>query len=425
MFPTTSEINDKYVKTIHTKAGDWRILRRGAFYGPNASGKTSLIKSIAFAKDFILSGTGTGKGTGVNQFKGNFEDLEEQSVFQFMFLAPDGEIYEYGFALDKRQVYEEWLLILTEKDFVPLFERATDKNGKTQISIEAKLARKNSKDRELAEVLKNSIQEKQRNQLFLYKLYDNGVKKVNVIIEWFQSLHIIFPNTKVQFLPIRISRDSEFQQFVSDSLSMLDTGVMNVSAESDEMDFHDFAEQYRVPQELVEKIEEQKHGMFNVNGKYYIFGEKKTNSISLVQVKFKHLLNGQNADFDLEEESDGTQRLLDLLPILFAMDKKNSGIYFVDEIDRSLHTRLSSYLLKEFLNKCTDTNFQILFTAHDVNLINLDEFAQDEIWFVEKNSMGETGIRPLSDFEIQKDQDVLKAYLNGRFGAVPNIKGGR
>jgi hypothetical protein len=65
----------------------------------------------------------------------------------------------------------------------------------------------------------------------------------------------------------------------------------------------------------------------------------------------------------------------------------------------------------------------MIYTAHDVNLIDLDNFVQDEIWFVEKNSLGETNIKPLSDFDIHKDQDVLKAYLSGRFGAVPNIKG--
>ena len=77
--------------------------------------------------------------------------------------------------------------------------------------------------------------------------------------------------------------------------------------------------------------------MFNVGGKYYIFGEKQKNRMILVQIKFEHRLNCKSAEFDLEDESDGTQRLLDLLPMLFAMDKKTRSIYFVDEIDRSLH----------------------------------------------------------------------------------------
>ena len=124
------------------------------------------------------------------------------------------------------------------------------------------------------------------------------------------------------------------------------------------------------------------------------------------------MLNGKAVPFNVEEESDGTQRLLDLLPILFFLSKNWQNIYFVDEIDRSLHTKLSQYLLREFLKGCEDTYSQIVFTAHDVNLINLEEFGQDEIWFVEKDGNGESHFRPFSDFEIEKGQDALRAYDN-------------
>lgn len=424
MFPTTPDIDEKYTKSIQTKAGTWKILKRSAFYGPNASGKSSFIQSIDFARDFIVDGIPSGKGTGINQFKGDFEDLDRQSVFQFTFLAEDDEVYEYGFSLDAKQVYEEWLMILTKDGFEPLFERQTDIEEKTTIEITSKFARKGSKNRELAELLKETIKEKQKNQLFLYKLYDNGIKRVEPVMEWFQSIQVIFPSTKVRFLPIRISRDIDFQKFMSDSLSKMDTGVVRVSAVSNELDFHDFAEKSHFPKELIQDIEEKKQGMFSMAGKYYIFGEKQGNRMTLIQIKFEHKLNSKSVEFDLEDESDGTQRLLDLLPMLFAMDKKTRNIYFVDEIDRSLHTKLSKYLLKLFLENSDESDCQIIYTAHDVNLIDLDNFAQDEIWFVEKKLTGETTIKPMSDFEVKAGQDVLKAYLSGRFGAVPVIKGG-
>lgn len=167
-------------------------------------------------------------------------------------------------------------------------------------------------------------------------------------MEWFRSIQVIFPNSKVRFLPIRISTDMDFQKFISASLSKMDTGVIRVSAVSDELDFHDFAEKANFPKELIQEIEEKKHGMFNIGGKYYIFGEKQKNRMRLIQIKFEHRLNSKSVEFDLEDESDGTQRLLDLLPMLFTIDKKNKSIYFVDEIDRSLHTKLSKYLLRLF-----------------------------------------------------------------------------
>lgn len=423
MFPTKESVEDRYVKRINTKAGEWKVLHRAGFFGPNASGKSSFIESLDFARDFIVDGQKSGKGTGINQFKGVFEDIMDISTFQFMFYL-NGDVYDYGFSLDRRQVHEEWLMILTGKDFAPLFTRVTDSNGKTQIDIESKFARKDSKERILAEALKEGIQENQKNQLFLYKLHDNGIKKAEQIVEWFKGLQIIFPGTKIQGLPLRMQADTDFKAFIADRLERMDTGVYDISVVSDEIDFHDLAEKLDLPKEIVDEIEEVKNGIINLNGKYFIFSENKRKRTVMVQIKFDHQLNGKTIKFNIDEESDGTQRLLDLLPILFAMSEKNTLIYLVDEIDRSLHTKLSQHLLNEFVDNCAETYNQIIFTAHDVNLINLNNFNQDEIWFIEKNKLGESILKPFSDFEVKREQDTLKAYLNGRFGAVPRIREG-
>lgn len=90
------------------------------------------------------------------------------SRFQFTFYL-DNEIYEYSFSLDQRQVHEEWLMQLTTKDYEPLFTRFTDENDKTEIEIGPEFAPENSKDQKLADILKESIQENQKNQMFLLR----------------------------------------------------------------------------------------------------------------------------------------------------------------------------------------------------------------------------------------------------------------
>lgn len=420
MFPTAENTDERFLKTIQTKAGEWKVLRRGGFFGPNASGKSSFIESIDFARDYIVDGQKSGKGTGINQFRGDFEDIKGISLFQFM-LYLDGEVYEYGFSLDRRQVHEEWLMQLTEKDFAPLFTRFTDESGKTKVEIESKFARRNSKDRILADVLKDSIQENQKNQLFLYKLYDNGIKKTDKIIEWFKDLQVIFPKSRAQTLPIRMSKDEGLRDYIGRMLNKMNTGVIEISVTNNQIDFHDFVEKYNLPKEFVEDIEERKSGILILSGKCFVFSEKEENRTIIMQLKFSHRLNSKEIQFNIDEESDGTQRLVDLLPMLFTISK-NSTLYFVDEIDRSLHTKLSQFLLDEFVRSSDSCN-QIIFTAHDVNLINLDHFRRDEIWFIDKNTLGESVLRPLSDFEVNDNQDTLKAYLNGRFGAVPVIRG--
>ncbi len=421
MFPTEEVVDKRFLKVISTKAGEWEVLQRSGFFGPNASGKSSFIESVDFARDYIVNGQKSGKGTKINQFRGELEELGSVSSFQFMFYM-EGEVYEYGFSLDRRQVHEEWLMQLTKKDFIPLFTRVTDDSGKTTIDIETKFGKINSKDRKLAEVLKDSIQENQKNQLFLYKLHDNGVKKAEKIVTWFKRLQVIFPESKVRALPIRMRADEELRTYIGRMLNKMDTGVFEISVASDEIDFHEFAEKLDIPQEIIEDIEDVKSGIVSIAGKYFIFTEDKKNRTTLVQLKFAHRLNDHVFQFNIDEESDGTQRLLDLLPMLFLVGRE-PAVYFVDEIDRSLHTKLSQFLLDMFACDMEDGWNQIIFTAHDVNLINLRHFQQEEIWFIEKNHLGESALRPFSDFKVQDGQDILKAYLNGRFGAVPVIRG--
>lgn len=421
MIPTENNTDKRFLTRLETKYGDIDVLRRGAFFGPNASGKSTFVESIQFAKEYIVDGQKSGKSTRVPQFKGNLEGIGETSLFQFVFYL-DKNVFEYGFTLTPKRVSEEWLMISTDKGFVPMFTRVTDENCITDIDIETKFGRSDSKDRRLAEVLKSSMKENQKNQLFLYKLKDNGIKRAEKIVDWFENVQVIFPNTKIQWLPIRVKENSDFREFLSESLSKLDTGVSKISASGAEINFQEFAEKMNLPKELVADIENKESGLISLNGRYFIFFENK-NRTSLIQVKFEHSLNNKIASFNIDDESDGTQRLLDLLPILFQMDKKNNTIYFVDEIDRSLHTKLSKYILQTFVENSQNLLSQIIFTAHDVNLINLRDFTKEEIWFIEKNNTGETALKPFSDFETNDNQDIIKDYLNGRFGAIPVIRG--
>ena len=421
MIPTENNTDERFLTTIKTKQGDLKVLKRGGFFGPNASGKSTFIESIKFAKEYIIEGQRSNKSTGVSQFKGNIEELGNTTLFQFLFYL-DENIYEYGFSLTSKRVVEEWLMIQTQKGFAPMFVRATDSEANTEIDIAPNFNMSNSKDMELATVLKDSIKESQKNQLFLYKLKENGVKFAENIVRWFEGIQIIFPHSKIKWLPMRVDEDDELKEFLSKALRNLDTGVFSIKAEKNEINFHEFAEKLELSKEIIEEIENNKSGVISIGGKYYIFFEKEEKTV-LIMLRFEHKLNNNATNFDIDDESDGTKRLLDLLPILFRMDKKNTTIYFVDEIDRSLHTKLTKFLLKTFMKESEGLLNQFIFTAHDVNLINLNDFSKEEIWFIEKNNLGETTLKPFSDFETTENQDLVKGYLNGRFGAIPVIKG--
>lgn len=227
MLPTDDCLDEKYFVKIHTVQGDWKVLRRGALLGPNASGKSSFIRSLDFARDYVVEAQKSGNKTGVTRFKGEFADIGKNSTFQFMFYQNE-DIFEYGFSLDNHRVVEEWLLILGKTTFKPIFQRVTSEDDVTSIEISSYLGRKNSKKRRLAELIKETIKANQRNQLFLYKLSENGFAIAEEIMEWFYNIQIIFPSSKVHMLEMRLMQNENFARFLSSKLVNYDTGIHKI-----------------------------------------------------------------------------------------------------------------------------------------------------------------------------------------------------
>jgi ABC-type cobalamin/Fe3+-siderophores transport system ATPase subunit len=132
--------------------------------------------------------------------------------------------------------------------------------------------------------------------------------------------------------------------------------------------------------------------------------------------------NGKSA-LDFVAESEGTKTWFNLIgPILEALSR--GSILLFDELDASLHPTLSAEVLRLFQNKATNPRgAQIVFTTHDTSLLN--HLNRDEVWLTEKRPDGSTRLGALAEFagkRVRKSQDLESAYLNGRFGAIPNIQ---
>ena len=135
------------------------------------------------------------------------------------------------------------------------------------------------------------------------------------------------------------------------------------------------------------------------------------------QSAIHRMKNGGEVPFEIDEESDGSVRLLDFIPMLIDL-KLNSSVYLIDEIDRSMHPMLSQKLLEyyfAFLDKERDT--QLICTTHESNLLDLNMIRADEVWFVEKGQDGASHLTSLAEYKPR--EDVRKGYLQGRYGAIP------
>lgn len=133
---------------------------------------------------------------------------------------------------------------------------------------------------------------------------------------------------------------------------------------------------------------------------------------------FKH---GQSMlDFEFCEESDGTKRVFDFLDIL--LNKNQNSVYVIDEMERSLHPNLFNRLI-ELLNEYQkQSNIQVIFTTHESSIMKQDLFRRDQIWFIERNKDNGSRIYSLDTFNERFDKKISKAYLEGRYGAIPQFK---
>lgn len=143
------------------------------------------------------------------------------------------------------------------------------------------------------------------------------------------------------------------------------------------------------------------------------------------RVRLVHRTAGDHVPLELAAESAGTRTWFNLIgPVLSALGA--GTVLLFDELDASLHPTLSAQLIRLF--HAPETNprgAQLIFTSHDTSLLN--HLNRDEVWLTEKTAEGMTRLGALAEFageRVRKSQNLEKAYLHGRFGALPDVDRG-
>ena len=151
--------------------------------------------------------------------------------------------------------------------------------------------------------------------------------------------------------------------------------------------------------------------------------------LSIGEIKTSSLHRGINRDgknelfsLDLADESEGTRRLMSLVPGIEQV-LQNGGVLLVDEIDRELHPLLAEFIISKFQSPGTNPGHaQIIFTTHDTELLNMEILRKDQIYFVDKNRQsGVSELFNLTDLPVRTNDNIRKAYLVGKYGAVPDV----
>jgi len=395
------------------------ILRTAALYGANGSGKSNMIRAMGFAQNLIVDGRRPEQRTGVTPFKLDKSYWKKPCRFEFVINYQD-TIYTYGFVVDEKEVQEEWLFAIYNVKEVLLFERLTTKNGKIKVEIGPSLAKQKTKKKQFIKFIAEGTRP---NNLLLHELYEKNVTEIMPLITWFRSvLTIIGPDSSYRDLIFDAHLDKQFLNFMGGFLKAADTGVDGIITEKIEFNPEKlFGEMPEPLKSKLTNIKANERLLFSTpDGRRFAMLREENDELTLLKLKARHKLSdaGGHIDFEIENESDGTRRLMDLLPALLH-SKSSEKVYLIDEIDRSMHPLLSKMFLQAYLDDKNCGRGQLIITTHESQLLDRKLLRRDEIWFAEKDKSGGSHMYSLAEFKIRNDLKLGKGYLDGRFGAIP------
>jgi uncharacterized protein len=384
---------DKYPEVDRNniaEEGGMRLLKTVGIYGPNASGKSNVIKALSYFMVAVsdLPSSESRLGSLADPFLYQEQPRASDSFFQIVLIL-GGKKYRYGFTVRKNSqidspnaskeiVTSEWLFGPKEKNQVKYFTR---------------------KDLEI-----------QKENL------PNG--KMVPQLQYPHTLYLTHAAAFVKGICSEISNffrrftistcTSSTENFLSPTLWMIDHPEKR-------RDLLSFLAGFGLHYDDIEMEREEGQSLEEAF---------KKNGLSLVK---KAKVDGQAAvKLDLmTHESDGTRKLLNMAGLLSMSGTISPGFFIVlDELDSNFHPSL----VRRFLQLCNDkafnqTNFQLLFTSHDTNLMDPEIMRRDQFYFAEKDTQEATYLFSLSDLKgVRNDADFSRHYLAGFYGALPLLR---
>lgn len=373
-----ANINTALARELGHNVMDWNgvpVLKSVGLFGPNASGKSNILKAIDFCCRMILNSHLYNEGTVFNFEPFKFDGWQNKtSKFMIDFVC-EGIEYEYSFELTKTKVISESLYHYPLGRRAKVFLRAADGKysfGSGAINKPSDVVL-NTSDKNLflsrASLMNREIAQK------LYRYFLNqfllGLVNVNELLV--------------------LDSFNTYKKVILKALEICDTDITDIEARKEQ-----------VPAPIA------------IPGQ----GDLSFKLIDVLKFKTIHR-NQKDVMFDLDlEESNGTRKLFQILIRLLDVVKNRKGI-MMDEFDMGLHTRLADFIL-DLIHASEGS--QLLFSSHNTNLIDVKRLRRDQIVFVNKSEDGATEVYSLYDFkDFRENMDAEKGYIQGRFDAVPYV----
>ena len=380
-----------FVPKIENGPRSLPLLRSAAIYGPNAAGKTNLLRALRTMQEIVArSGSDLGE-IPVTPFQFDKASKSHPTKLEVVFLV-DGVRYQYGFSATSEMIVSEWLYAWPRGRPQLWFRRENVAREKTEFKFGNRL----TGDKE---VWRRATRP---NALFLSTAIALNSEKLRPIYNWFtENLHVAgIDGWGIGFTISRCRGESKHH--IMNFLKAVDLAISDIHVT--EKDFSLERVSISLREEIMKDLK-----------------DTDLKDAKEIELRVDHDVLGQETDLDLSEESDGTQKIFALSgPWLSTL--ANGHIIVIDELHDNLHPLLVKYLVQRF-HTANEKGAQLIFSTHDTAILDQSILRQDQVWFCERNEAQATTLYPLTDFRsLERFKNLGRSYLTGRFGALPYIR---
>ncbi len=397
----------------HIYSHDIPVLKMAAVYGANGSGKSNLIKGLNFIHDFVSSNDFF-KENDISRYihKGNPESIN-QTLISIIEFETKGNYYIYSFELSSERVISEALYISGKgsHENTLIFKRDAD-----NVSVG------NPVDDNVQEAINKLLMKNptvsllQLNEQFPIVQGDH----IQLATQWLQKSLVIVPFNAIALKLIdQMANNPHLLQFTKEVMSKIGLGVSDINIKEELFENWIKNKGHQHYSTISSQVESDKILGVTQDNRQIFIALKDNDQTIVKEFVFNHAgYKGRSFEMDINGESDGTVRLLNLIPALYGAMELNRTI-IVDEIDHSIHPILISALIKFFAD--SPTKGQLIFTTHETCLLNQKLLIRaDEVWFAEKIE-GASKLYSLNDFKEHNPISVENGYMHGRYGAIPYL----
>ncbi|OGB30286.1 MAG: ATPase [Burkholderiales bacterium RIFCSPLOWO2_12_FULL_61_40] len=376
------------------------LLKVAVIYGPNASGKSNLLKALGVVQEIAEREPSTRDiPLPVTPFCFDAALADQPSLFELHFIHA-GLRYQFNLAVTSKRIVGEKLLVFPKGRESLLYERQHTEQGETYGFGEQLKA---SLGGDILEAWKKLTPPR---LLFIAQAVANSNEELDHLkapFEWLRQSSFPLLNgmgamaASAQRL---VGKDELHAKAVATFLREVDVPISDIRVETVA------PPQYRL----------------NALAALAFPEEKSTKVPTRNKTILTHKTALGEADLSFEDESDGTKNLVGFWLPWVTKDPSlgTDRLLIVDELDSSLHPKIVAALVEKHIH--SETPSQLIFSTHDTHLMDSRLLRRDQFWITERDINGATQLRSIHDFEGRDSEDIEKRYYEGRYRGLPLVK---